>query len=134
MQNPLLNSVRNIEIACSFKDDILDKATQDRICKFLLVGAEIKFGMPAIRNDNARPDISLSKGTVRLGYFWIEAKFEQSDNGGLLGRLSWGNAKPIRGVAKFKSGDIICLNLSDNTVEGMHKFISKLLETIKINY
>ncbi len=132
MQNPLLNGVRTIEVACIFSGEIFDVATRNKLCDLLVDGASRKIGFPATRNDEARPDPSTSKGTIRLGYFWIEADFRTINDGNISGQLSWGNARPMRGSVKSQSGNTISLGLDADGAENECEFITSLLDSIVI--
>jgi len=132
MQNPLLSGVRNVEVACVFKGKIFNDETKDRICNLLIDGAAKKIGFPAVRNDEARPEPAGSAGEVRLGYFWIEAVFEDVDDGIVNGQLTWGNARAMRGVESSQSADTVKFIWSKNTIENESKFVADLLDSIKI--
>lgn len=132
MQNPLLNGVRAIEVACIFSGETFDAVTRDKLCDLLVDGASEKIGFPASINDEARPAPSTSKGTVRLGYFWIEADFRAIDDRSISGQLTWGNARPMRGAVKSQSGSIISLSLDADGIENEREFIASLLDSIVI--
>lgn len=132
MQNPMFRGVRSIEIACLFDGEIFDIETKDYICNLLIEGAADKIGLPALRNDEAKPDNSAQGSTIRFGYFWIEANFSYSDGDAIKGQLTWGNARPMRGVARSQSGDIQEAIIKDGIVENEAIFVHKLLDSMVI--
>ncbi|MCF6327032.1 MAG: hypothetical protein L3J21_07065 [Devosiaceae bacterium] len=132
MQNPLLIGVRNVEVACVFKGEIFDGETKERICNLLINATEKKFGFPTVRNDEARPDFSVSGGPVRLGYFWIEAVFEQIGDDTINAQLTWGNSRPMRGVDRSQSADALEFICSEDTIETERGFVADLLDSINI--
>jgi len=131
MLNPLLFGVTNVEVACLFDAEALDIAARDRICDMLVDGASQKIGLPATRNDEARPLPIIPGAIIRAGIFWIEAQVNGTGDGGVTGRLSWGNSRPMSGVAGSQGGVVIVMGSTGSVEENEQEFVDALLETIK---
>ena len=136
MQNPLFSGVNRVEIACLFNGVSIGVEIENRLCDLLIKKTADKFGLPVIQNDDARPNLTASNKIMRLGYLWIEARFFEEEIGSINAQLTWGNAKPMRGVEKSQKGDIKRLiflrnGSSEDEMLEDSAFIYSLLENIK---